>query len=85
VADDQYRRWAAGRCPCCAGTVCEDEDRDGTVTDPKAIGEGVVVCGRCWARGHMDDGLGEAILEAIARRDDGPVDRLIDSVTPQSL
>jgi hypothetical protein len=75
VNDETYRRWSDGWCPCCAGDI--DEWIDGT--QPQAIGEGVMLCGRCIANEHHLEppALVMAILEAIALRDDGPIDRLL--------
>lgn len=72
VTDETYRRWAAGLCPCCAGDIWEHYDG----TQPQAIGEGVMACGRCIANDHgsipgQPEGIvWESILEAIVRRDD---------------
>lgn len=68
-----YARWLNGLCPCCVGDLAEWIDG----TPPEAIAEGVQVCGRCVAMDHMRDGLREAMLEAIARRTDEPIDTLI--------
>jgi hypothetical protein len=78
VNGESWRRWAAGRCPCCAGGIDEWEDSRGEVTGPEVIAEGVSVCGRCIANGHMNpEGFLEALLEAIARRTDQPIDDLL--------
>ncbi len=86
MADAYYRTWAAGRCPCCQSDVCEYEGRDGEVTEPKAIAEGVRICGRCSAMRHLEPpDWREALLKAIATRDDGYIDRLINGIRAQSL
>lgn len=60
-----YRRWAAGLCPCCGARLTEWTDG----TPPAAIGEGVMVCGRCVAMDHLSpDGFRDMLLDAIARR-----------------
>jgi hypothetical protein len=86
-ADETYRRWAAGRCPCCAAPLEEHEDRDGEVTQPQVIGEGVTICGRCSAEGHMEDpdGLQEDLLMAIAMRSDAPLSAGLNRSRTQSL
>lgn len=63
---DAHARWAAGRCPCCASDMCEWE-WNGEVAEPRAIGEGVMMCGRCVANNHHEEtGFIPAMLEAIA-------------------
>ena len=76
--DSTYRRWAHGLCPCCAGSICE-----GTYGgQPRAIGEGVMICGRCAENEHDDiPGLIDAMLLAIASRDDTPLDVLINGAS----
>ena len=75
---ESYRRWAAGRCPCCAGPVDDWEDSAGEITDPEAIAERVMLCGRCIANEHhTPPGFLAALLEAIARRTDQPIDDLL--------
>jgi hypothetical protein len=45
---------------------------------PAAIGEGVMICGRCVENDHMNPpDVARAMLEAIVRRDDGPIDALL--------
>lgn len=84
MTDETYQRWAAGLCPCCAGDVCEYYD----ATQPQAIGEGVMVCGRCVANEHGDlPGLPvgivwEIILESIVRRNDEPHQRIKAMANP---
>lgn len=72
---ETYRRWAAGWCPCCGSAIIDWIDR----TPPAVIGEGVEICGRCVAMDHMGaaGGLRDAMLEAIASRDDAPIERLL--------
>lgn len=73
------RSWELGRCPCCGGALCEYIDG----TEPEAIGEGVMLCGRCVAmEHHWTPGLVPALLEAIVLGDDGPINRLLDAVRP---
>ncbi len=80
MAADTYRRWAAGLCPCCGAEL--DWWRD---IEPQAIGEGVMVCGRCVDNEHgirpEEAEMRDAMLEAIARRDDGPIERLLAGTT----
>ena len=75
MSSETYRRWAAGCCPCCGGSLTGYIDG----TEPEAIGEGVSVCGRCAAMQHVSafPELGAAMLEAIARRLDDPLDTLM--------
>ena len=75
MSKETYQRWSDGVCPCCGGDI--DEWIDGT--QPQAIGEGVMICGRCIAYDHMSsaDGFVVAMLEAIVVRDDAPLDRLL--------
>lgn len=58
---DARPRWLAGLCPCCGWPG--DEAADGTASEP--IGEGVLICGSCVARGHLDPPVPEAILLAL--------------------
>lgn len=54
------RRWEAGRCPCC-GVPLESRGR------PKALAEGVQICGLCAAEHHVErPGELEALLAALA-------------------
>lgn len=72
------RRWEAGLCPCCAGDLCEWVDG----TQSAAIGEEVLICGRCAANDHVASvpGLAEAMLMAIAIRDDKPIEDLLHAI-----
>lgn len=54
-------RWLAGECPCCGMKPYPDVDG----TECEAIGEGVIICGRCVLNRHMDDGVKELILAAL--------------------
>jgi hypothetical protein len=54
-------RWLAGECPCCGMEPCPDADG----TECEAIGEGVIICGRCVRNRHMDDGVRELMLCAL--------------------
>ena len=81
MSDDTYRRWARGDCPCCGAALDWWPD-----VAPEAIGEGVMICGRCVENDHMrldgEDVLTAAMLEAIVTRSDDPVDRVLASVQP---
>lgn len=72
MADDStWRRWRAGRCCCCGGELAE------SVNDVpcRAIGEGVLICGRCAEYDHDREQLVvQALLLSIATRDDAPLD-----------
>lgn len=57
VALAVWGSWAAGRCPCCGGSL---DDGDELV-----IGEGVRICGRCRFLGHHRDGFDAEILLLI--------------------
>ena len=76
-----YSRWAAGLCPCC-GMDIEPWEWQDVITDPEPLVEGVMVCGRCVANEHLsrpgyeEEGR-QAMLEAIVRRDDQPIDDLL--------
>jgi hypothetical protein len=62
---DARPRWLAGLCPCCGGDICEWEWRD-DIWEPKAIGEGVMICGRCVGNDHMaPDGFVELLLASL--------------------
>ena len=83
MGDQTYQMWRRGICPCCSCDLAEDwwEDQDGKRTAPKAIGEGVQICGRCIANNHLEtQDLIDAILLAIAIRNDHPIDDLIASI-----
>lgn len=78
MSDHLYRLWAAGRCPCCQGDLsdwCHPSTWE--ITDPEPVAEGVILCGRCIANEHHLAPLGflEALLEAIASRNDEVIDR----------
>lgn len=63
---DSYARWADGKCPCCASEIC-DWEWDGQVYEPQAIGEGVMMCGRCIGNNHHEEtGFIPMMLEAIS-------------------
>lgn len=62
--DGTWERWRAGLCPCCGMAVIEHCDG----TKPQVIGEGVGICGRCVANGHLRDGFGELILAALVMK-----------------
>jgi hypothetical protein len=80
MPDDTWRRWLRGDCPCC-GWLPADREWEGT--PPRAVGEGVSICGRCVANRHLEaggeGGLAEAMLRAIVLRDDGPVDDVAEA------
>jgi hypothetical protein len=61
--EDAYARWAAGRCPCCGAAL------DWWTTPPEAIGEGVMLCGRCIENKHhlAADEFVPVMLMAIAQ------------------
>ena len=74
--------WAAGRCPCCG---CFPAASEGTYGgQPKAIGEGVIMCGRCIENEHgrESDQFIPTMLRCIVLGDDAPMDELIKSVRP---
>jgi hypothetical protein len=48
------RYWLAGLCPCCGFSIEVWPDVDGKDSKPVAIGEGVVLCGRCASNKHQD-------------------------------
>jgi hypothetical protein len=82
---DTYRRWAAGACPCCAGEMgpsWSTSGGSGRTVPPRAIGEGVEICGECVKREHDDPLTADAILRAIAARSDKPIDDLLASIGP---
>lgn len=60
--DGARSRWLAGKCPCCGSDALEP-DADGT--EPEPVAEGVIICGRCIANRHLDDGVRELILAAL--------------------
>ena len=62
--DGTWERWRAGLCPCCGMAVIEH--CDGTM--PQALGEGVLICGRCVANEHMRDGFGDLILASLVMK-----------------
>lgn len=71
VIGETYRRWASLCCPCC-GAELEAAD-----PDRQAIGEGVVICGRCVLNDHLEPpALVAAMLEAILTRSEEPIERL---------
>lgn len=71
-----YRRWAAGRCPCCGGEL--EEWIDGT--KPEAVAEGVRFCGRCIANEHDEPLAVSLILIALAERSDDAIERHLASL-----
>lgn len=73
MADLAYTRWARGDCPCCGGSLHESRRGEPCVT----IGEGVQLCGHCAEDLHhtVPPVAGLALLEAIAARDDGAINR----------
>ena len=64
--EDARPRWLAGLCPCCGSDICEWEWNDVT-TEPEAIAEGVMICGRCIANDHLNaaDGFTQALLASL--------------------
>lgn len=64
---DARARWLRGLCPCCGAPPDEWEHyRTGEVTEPKAIAEDVVICGRCIANDHLEpDGFVEFLLASL--------------------
>lgn len=54
--EDVRTRWLAGLCPCCGAGICgwDHTYRDESF-EPEAIGEGVVICGRCVGNQHLGD------------------------------
>jgi hypothetical protein len=63
---DAYARWKMLLCPCCASEMCDWEWR-GEVTEPRAIAEGIMLCGRCIANDHAaDPEFVVAMMRAIA-------------------
>jgi hypothetical protein len=57
-----YNRWSHGDCPCCG----LDLESAGDGTACRAIGEGVLICGDCAARGHDEiPGNAELTLRAL--------------------
>lgn len=79
-----HERWKRGDCPCCGWMRMDEEwEWNGVVTTARAIGEGVMLCGRCVAHDHgmeMSGQFERAILEDIARPEGNAVDRLVESV-----
>lgn len=68
LADFKYshERWARGECPCCGSVLCEWE-WDGELFEPRPIGEGVTICGRCVGNDHDEPPeFARLMLEAIA-------------------
>jgi hypothetical protein len=58
--------WLAGLCPCCGGELDDWVSLAGDVVDPEAIGEGVMLCGRCTGNEHAaDPEFRDAMLAAI--------------------
>lgn len=82
MTDTTYARWARGDCPCCSGPLLESVDG----TECAAIGEGVMICGRCIEHEHHhNDGLPEVLLAAILYRHDGPVDDWVEQVEAEMI
>lgn len=73
-----YIAWSHGRCPCCGGELAESVNG----VPCRAIGEGVMMCGRCIENEHgrESDQFVPALLESIAARTDEPMDRLLDEI-----
>jgi len=70
-----YQAWAAGVCPCCSSALDSWPAPDGRTVEPAAIGEGVMLCGRCIGNRHHEDppGFAGLLLRAIAERSDACV------------
>lgn len=60
-------RWLAARCPCCGGEICGwDHPYRDEAFEPEAIGEDVMLCGRCIGNEHAaDPEFRDAMLAAI--------------------
>lgn len=65
-ARELRRRWMAGRCPCCGGGLYSWPGPDGVEHQPEAIGEGVMMCGRCMGNEHYIE-TADLILKALAQ------------------
>lgn len=76
-----YNSWAAGRCPCC-GMALDEWWWKGEVTQPVAIGEGVIMCGRCIANEHGRESADfiPTLLLCIVARSDAPMEQLLDRI-----
>lgn len=53
AAETVRRYYQAGRCPCCGSGLYEWRNNKGDVFYPEAIGEEVLLCGRCIANEHQ--------------------------------
>ncbi len=60
IDEDRIRhRWQLGQCVCCGGAMHQ----------PRAIAEGVLLCGHCARRNHLNrPGELAAVLKALASR-----------------
>lgn len=66
-AEHARRYHRAGLCPCCGSKLGEWTDNDYEVIEPQAIGEGVVLCGRCIGNKHQETpGFLEWLLLSLA-------------------
>lgn len=77
---DIYLRWGAGRCPCCAagmGPSWSHASHGDDEVQPRAIGEGVLMCGECAYRGHDDQQNVLALLWCIAEKSDEMLDEIL--------
>lgn len=54
MAEDARKLYRAGLCPCCGSELGEWTDNDYEVIEPQAIGEGVMLCGRCIGNKHHE-------------------------------
>lgn len=81
-----YLAWRAGRCPCCGGPLDSWEWR-GEVTEPQALAELVMLCGRCVANEHGREStdFASTLLECIATKSDKPLDDLLDRIGNEAL